>query len=54
MNGLLETVEVFTDVSATGADHALDLFMLAETLYDERGLHGELTGRNEHKSLDLV
>jgi hypothetical protein len=54
MHWLLETVKVFSDVSASSADHTLNLFVLAELLDHKRCLHGELACWHEYKSLNLV
>ena len=54
MHWLLETVKVFSDVSASSADHTLNLLVLAELLDHKRCLHGELACWHKYKSLNLV
>lgn len=53
VDSLVEPVEVVADLGAAGADHALNFFVLAEVLDNERSLHGELTSGHQHQSLNL-
>jgi len=53
VDSLVKAVEVVTDLGAASADHAFNLFVLAEVLNDERSLHGELTSGHQHQSLNL-
>lgn len=53
VHSLAETVEIVANLGAAGADHALNFFVLAEVLDNERSLHGELTSGHQHQSLNL-
>jgi len=51
---LVESVDVLLDRVASSRNHALDLLMLAQLLYHEAGLHGQLSRRQKHQALDVV
>lgn len=53
VDSLVEAVEVVADLGAASADHAFNLFVLAEVLDDERSLHRKLTSGHQHQSLNL-
>lgn len=53
MDRVHETHDVFREACTTGADHDLDTEVLGDVLHDVGSLESELSGRDDHDSLDV-
>lgn len=54
MDGVLETDNVIAEACATSGNHDVDAEVLSKRLANLGCLHGEFSGRDQDKTLDLV